>query len=68
MICGKGENVLKVHSEKKATWESLKEFTRKVFEKAGLPPEDAELEADALVWANLRGVDSHGILKILTRA
>jgi len=55
---------LTVHSEKKATWESLKEFTQKVFEKAGLPPKDAELEADALVWANLRGVDSHGVLRI----
>jgi len=55
---------LTVHSEKKATWESLKEFTQKVFEKAGLPPKDAELEADTLVWANLRGVDSHGVLRI----
>jgi len=55
---------LTAHSEKKATWEPLKEFTQKVFEKAGLLPEHAELEADALVWANLRGVDSHGVLRI----
>jgi LDH2 family malate/lactate/ureidoglycolate dehydrogenase len=44
--------------------ESLKEFTREVFVRVGLPPEDAELEADVLIWANLRGVDSHGVLHI----
>jgi LDH2 family malate/lactate/ureidoglycolate dehydrogenase len=35
-----------------------------VFVRAGLPPEDAALEAKVLVWANLRGVDSHGVLRI----
>jgi ureidoglycolate dehydrogenase (NAD+) len=29
-----------------------------------MPPEDAETEADVLLWANLRGVDSHGVLRI----
>jgi len=42
-------------------WESLKDFAKKVFIQVGMPPEDAETEADALVWANLRGVDSHGV-------
>jgi len=32
--------------------------------RVGLPPEDAEIEADVLLWANLRGVDSHGVLRI----
>jgi LDH2 family malate/lactate/ureidoglycolate dehydrogenase len=31
---------------------------------AGVPSEDAALEAEVLVWANLRGVDSHGVLRI----
>ena len=45
-------------------WESLKEFTKEVFTRAGMPPEDAEAEAGALIWANLRAVDSHGVLRI----
>ena len=42
----------------------LKRFTTEVFERAGMPRKDAEIEADVLVWANLRGVDSHGVLRI----
>jgi LDH2 family malate/lactate/ureidoglycolate dehydrogenase len=42
----------------------LEEFTKGVFIAAGLPSEDAALEAEVLVWANLRGVDSHGVLRI----
>jgi LDH2 family malate/lactate/ureidoglycolate dehydrogenase len=44
--------------------EALKAFTTAVFTKAGLPAEWAETQADMLVWANLRGVDSHGVLRI----
>lgn len=44
--------------------ESLKAFTREVFVRADLSPEDAAIEAEVLVWANLRGVDSHGVLRI----
>ena len=35
-----------------------------VFIRVGAPSEDAALEAEVLVWANLRGVDSHGVLRI----
>ncbi|MCH8856151.1 MAG: Ldh family oxidoreductase, partial [Proteobacteria bacterium] len=42
----------------------LRRFATEVFVKVGMPPEDAAIEADVLVWANLRGVDSHGILRI----
>lgn len=45
-------------------WEALKKFTKEVFVRADMPPEDAEIEAEVLVWANLRGVDSHGVLRI----
>ena len=44
--------------------DDLKRFTTEVFEHAGMPQGDAEIEADVLVWANLRGVDSHGVLRI----
>jgi LDH2 family malate/lactate/ureidoglycolate dehydrogenase len=43
---------------------ALQEFTKQVFIRAGVPSEDAALEAEVLVWANLRGVDSHGVLRI----
>jgi len=42
----------------------LQDFAKNVFIKVGLPSEDAALEAEVLVWANLRGVDSHGVLRI----
>ena len=42
----------------------LREFTTEVFDRAGLQRGDAETEAEVLVWANLRGVDSHGVLRI----
>jgi LDH2 family malate/lactate/ureidoglycolate dehydrogenase len=43
---------------------ALKSFTTEVFIHAGMPPNDAAIEAEVLVWANLRGVDSHGVLRI----
>ena len=42
----------------------LKRFATEVLTRAGVPPEDAETEAEVLLWANLRGVDSHGVLRI----
>ena len=42
----------------------LNSFTKEVFISVGLPPGDAEIEAELLVWANLRGIDSHGVLRI----
>ena len=44
--------------------DSLQAFATQVFVRAGLPPKDAATEAHVLVWANLRGVDSHGVLRI----
>jgi LDH2 family malate/lactate/ureidoglycolate dehydrogenase len=46
------------------TWEQLRVFTREIFVRVGMPSEDAEIVADVLVWANLRGIDSHGVLRI----
>ena len=36
-----------------------------IFEKMGVPPEDARLAADVLVLADLRGVDTHGVSNML---
>lgn len=47
-----------------AKWEPLKQFTRDIFVRAGVPPKDAEAEAGAIIWANLHGIDSHGVLRI----
>jgi ureidoglycolate dehydrogenase (NAD+) len=39
-------------------------FATKIFESAGVAPHHAALWAQTLIWANLRGVDSHGVLRI----
>src|SRR5205814_4185100 len=52
------------HNEVRVTADALQQFTTAVFTHAGLPPADAAIEAEVLVWANLRGIDSHGILRI----
>lgn len=44
--------------------ESLQAFTAQLFEAVGMSPADAAIEAEVLVWANLRGVDSHGVLRV----
>ena len=44
--------------------EALEAFTREAFEKAGMSPADAAVQAEVLIWANLRGVDSHGVQRI----
>ncbi len=48
----------------RVAWDALKQFSREVFARVGFIPEGAEAQADVLVWANLRGVDSHGVLRI----
>ncbi len=50
--------------DERVDWKALQKFASKVFEKVGLPSENAALEAEVLVWANLHGVDSHGVLRI----
>ena len=41
--------------------EALKKFAHDIFTGAGLPPKDADAVASVMLWANLRGVDSHGV-------
>ncbi len=44
-----------------ASWESLRSFIIDMFCRVGVTRDDAETVAGALIWANLRGVDSHGV-------
>ncbi|MBI4233010.1 MAG: Ldh family oxidoreductase [Chloroflexi bacterium] len=41
--------------------EKLKALVSQVFQKLGVPKQDADTAADVLVLADLRGVDSHGV-------
>lgn len=41
--------------------DELRSFTQQIFEAAGVNAVDAERATDVLIWASLRGVDTHGI-------
>ena len=51
-------------NETKVTAEALLQFCGACFEQLGLPTVDARLTAENLVFANLRGVDSHGVIRL----
>jgi LDH2 family malate/lactate/ureidoglycolate dehydrogenase len=51
-------------NEMKVPAEKLSAFCAACFEKAGLSPAAAQLTAHNLVFANLRGVDSHGVIRL----
>ena len=42
----------------------LMEFCQQAFQKAGMSEEDALTAADTIVSASLRGVDSHGVMRV----
>ena len=42
----------------------LETFVTEIFAAAGTPEADASSIAEVLVWANLRGIDSHGVLRV----
>jgi len=44
--------------------ESLRHFCQQVFERLGVPEEEAAITADVLVAADLRGIDSHGVARL----
>jgi LDH2 family malate/lactate/ureidoglycolate dehydrogenase len=45
--------------------ERLRGWTQQIFQKVGVSGEDASLLTDSLIEANLRGVDTHGITRML---
>ncbi|MCX5913790.1 MAG: Ldh family oxidoreductase, partial [Deltaproteobacteria bacterium] len=42
----------------------LKNFCKKAYQKAGVPPSEAEIVADLLVRSDLRGVETHGVTRL----
>jgi len=60
---GQGREVAS-QSTRTVSAEVLKSFCRQVFEKLGVSPDDAEITSDALVSADLRGIDSHGVARL----
>ena len=44
---------------------TLKNFTAQIFRAYGLPERTAEVVADSLVLSNLKGHDSHGVIRII---
>jgi LDH2 family malate/lactate/ureidoglycolate dehydrogenase len=48
----------------RVAWQPLQAFVEEVFVHAGLDRECAAIEAEVLIWAQLRGVDSHGVHRI----
>lgn len=53
-----------VGKEVKVRCEELGAFVKKVFVNAGLKEEHAKEVADHLILANLRGVDTHGVVRV----
>lgn len=43
---------------------TLSAFTTRLFEAAGVPPDEAATVAGGLIGANLRGHDSHGVMRV----
>ena len=50
-----------ISHEIRLSWKSLFESVKEIFVSVGLCAEDAHKVADVLIWANLRGTDSHGV-------
>jgi LDH2 family malate/lactate/ureidoglycolate dehydrogenase len=46
------------------TESDLRNFTKSIFLKMGCPAEHANLAADVLIKADLRGIDSHGVARL----
>ena len=46
--------------------EKMKAFSRKVFMHFGVSETDAVIASDVLATADLRGIDSHGIARLIT--
>lgn len=44
--------------------DDLRRFAKEIFARAGMSDTHAGIVADVLVWADLRGVDSHGVTRI----
>jgi len=48
---------------RKYHWKQLQKYCTHLFEKAGLQKKDAQIVGESLIMADLRGVDSHGVVR-----
>lgn len=55
-------------STKRINHDKLTRFVQRAFEKLGVPGADAEIAAATLVAADLRGVDTHGVIRFSPQA
>lgn len=55
---------MKNHAPKKVNPQKLERFASSAFQRVGVPPSDADLAARILVNADLRGIDSHGVINL----
>lgn len=65
-MCNKG-NLLKKdshHAEVRFKAETLFNFTKVILIQCGMPEADAHVTADCLISANLRGIDTHGVIRL----
>lgn len=46
--------------------DDLRRFCREVFESFGVPEADAKTAAEVLAFSDLRGIDSHGVARLIT--
>ncbi|MBN1254765.1 MAG: Ldh family oxidoreductase [Deltaproteobacteria bacterium] len=63
-IARREKKELKIKGETIVQADTLKTFCRHVFEKLGVSTEDADVTADVLVQADLRGIGSHGVARL----
>ncbi|QNF31769.1 Ldh family oxidoreductase [Adhaeribacter swui] len=47
------------------SYQKLFTFTKNIFESIGCPKEDADLATEVLLSADLRGIDSHGVARLI---
>ena len=57
-----------VNTNKRIDHEKLTRFVQAAFEKLGVPKDDAQIAAETLVAADLRGVDTHGVIRFSPHA
>ncbi len=53
-------------SSRRISADSLRRFVEQAFERVGVPREEAVKATDVLMWASLRGVDTHGVRNLKT--
>ena len=56
---------VQINDEVRINESKLRDLVSALFMKAGLSKDDADLGADVLVTADIRGVDTHGVSNML---